>query len=104
MRESKKTLEALVDRINEVLGMPEKPYSDKRVDGYLIANIGNYHINSAYGGYSIYRMSNEHGGVNDGAMRGRYSLGEMVRLCRAFLDGIEAASNVIKAGKQLHIY
>ena len=89
-RVTQKQLESAVARINGVLGMPETLYSEKRDDkGRLVANVGNYHIDAAYGGYKLVRMSCEGGGVRDISPRGTKR--ETYDFCRAFLDGISAA-------------
>lgn len=62
---SKRDLERLVERINEVTGSPMTPYK-AREDGHPHeAQIGNYHLSYAYGGVALHRMSNESGGVRD---------------------------------------
>ena len=52
-------INAVVDLINEVTQSPDTPWTDGT------ANIGNYHVSQAYGGYSLHRISNEGGGVRD---------------------------------------
>ena len=88
-RVTQKQLEWVVALINRTLGMPETPYSEKRNDkGGLVANVGNYHLDMAYGGYMLVRMC-EGGGVRGISPRGTRS--ETYVFCRAFLDGIDAA-------------
>jgi len=56
-------LKAICARINEATNSPGEPYTK---DGdRMRANIGNYHISHAYGGVSLHRMCNEHGGICD---------------------------------------
>ena len=85
-----KRLESIVGRINSVLDMPESPYA-KHCDGRggLVANAGNYHLDMAYGGYMLVMMC-EGGGTRDISPRGTKR--ETYEYCRAFLDGISAAT------------
>lgn len=59
-----KDLEAIVNRINTITSSPATSYT-KLADGKFKANIGNYHLDGAYGGYALYRMDNIGGGVQD---------------------------------------
>ena len=59
-----KDLEILVDRLNRIKKTPMEPWSkcnDKKSD--FKGNIGNYHIDSAYGGHKLVQMSNINGGI-----------------------------------------
>lgn len=49
-RITESNLKALVRRINEATGAAIEPYT-KQADGRYKANIGNYHLDIAYGGY-----------------------------------------------------
>lgn len=59
-----KTLEAIADRLNVQTGSPAKAW-DKNEDGQHKAQIGNFYISQAYGGYSLHRMVTDGGGVSD---------------------------------------
>ena len=52
----------LVD-LNTRLERPIEPYT-KRGDRYR-ANIGVYHLSACYGGYNVFKMVNEGGGVTE---------------------------------------
>ena len=56
-----KMLQNKIDYINEATGSPMEPYT--RTDGRVKANIGNYHISQAYGGFALMRISSEGGGI-----------------------------------------
>lgn len=87
MRITKKDLDAVCKRINIEMCMALEPYT--KVDGKYIANIGNYHLSGAYGGYALHRMCNQGGGITDifhGHMPKRDLYGKM----HAYLDGIYA--------------
>lgn len=89
-RITEKDLEAVVTRINRATGSPETSYLRDN-DGKLTAQIGNYHIDHAYGGVSLHRMSNEHGGISDVFSCGHIPKKELYHRMHAFLAGYEAA-------------
>jgi hypothetical protein len=86
-----KNLEGVCAIINRVTGSPEKPY----VDG--VAQIGNYHIGSAYGGVSLQRMSNSSGGVTEPLYCGYQTKRDLWNRMHAFLKGIEMEQERITA-------
>ena len=57
-------------------------------EGKMTANIGNYHIDSAYGGYSLHRMASEGGGVTDVLKIGHVSKKELNNLIFAYKSAI----------------
>lgn len=61
-RITQKQLESLVNHINKVSGTPTEPYT-RQEDGTYKANIGNYHLDYAYGGVKLVKMTNENGGI-----------------------------------------
>ena len=81
-----KNLQWVVDRINTTTGSPVEQYS--KDDG---ANIGNYHLSGAYGGYALYRMVNASGGITDISDSGYMTKRALYDLMRAYLAGYEAA-------------
>lgn len=87
-RVSIKDLEAIVARINRITGSPMEPYT--RSSHGSVANIGNYHLSGAYGGYALHRMSNEAGGIIDALRSGHVSKRELRDLMFAYIAGIEA--------------
>ena len=60
MKINKQDLENLVDRINDIAGTPKEHCS--RIDGKFKANIGNYYLSGAYGGWKLEQVVNEGGG------------------------------------------
>jgi len=76
-------LEILVKRINEATGMPVTPYT--RVNNVTVANVGNYHIDEAYGGVSLCQMS-DMGGVY--TILERSTKRELFYQLHAFLAGM----------------
>lgn len=63
-RITNKMLENLCERINTTLGRPIAPYR-RDAAGKLHANIGNFHIDSAYGGVTLHEMQSVSGGVRN---------------------------------------
>ena len=82
-----KTLETLVQWINEKTNQPLEPWT--RTDKKFTANIGNYHLDGAYGGYALYQMTNEGGEVHDVSRIGHVPKKELERFLRAFLAGLD---------------
>ena len=84
---SKKALDTLANQINTATSSPTSAYT--RINDRNVANIGNYHISSTYGGYTLHRMMNADGGVVDILGCGYIPKRELFNLMRAYLAGIE---------------
>lgn len=85
-----KDLHAVASRINSITGSPAVAWvKPERSDRY-IASIGNYHIDGAYGGYALHRMTNEGGGVSDVLGRGHVPTRELYELMQAWIKGFNA--------------
>jgi len=83
-------LERKVMDLNIATNSPQKPYT-KREDGKgFTANVGNYHISGAYGGWKVERMVNPGGGITNpsGLDTGFVSKRECYENLRAFMYGI----------------
>jgi hypothetical protein len=89
-RITRKTLDAIVIRINTMTDSPTWPHS-RGEDNKYHANIGNFHISGAYGGYSLYRMVTEGGGVTDVFSCGHVPARELADRMYAFVRGLEFA-------------
>lgn len=85
-RITEKTLRELVKTINSLTYSPNEPYSQK--DGKLVSNIGNYHLSFAYGGVSLHRISNEHGGTTDVLNSGHTTKRDLFNLIHAYIKGL----------------
>ena len=90
-RITQKDLEYLVKEINEVTNSPirpwgtlAKPYPANGV------NIGNYHLDYAYGGVQLIRMVNKAGGVTIISRRCHVPKRELYYWMQAFLAGHSA--------------
>lgn len=87
-RITNKDLEAVCQRINEITGSPIESYV--RTDGKCLAQIGNYHIDGAYGGVSLHRMCNQGGGVDEVFGCGHVTKRDLYYRMQAFIRGLEA--------------
>jgi hypothetical protein len=88
------TLYAIATRINKLTNSPLEPYS-RNTEGKLQANIGNFHISGAYGGYSLHRMVNTGGGVSDVFNCGHMKARELADRMYAYERGIELATSKV---------
>jgi len=88
-RITQKHLQAKVDYLNKITGGNPERYT--RTDGKLSANVGNYHISSAYGGVSLHRTANTSGGIRDVFSCGHVPKRELCGLIDAYARGLEAA-------------
>lgn len=87
MRVKIKDLEYLVDRLNDLTGSPKTTWSRGK-DGKLTANIGNYHLSGAYGGWCVHRMMNEGGGVLTPITYGYLPKAELYQLIQSYIRGL----------------
>lgn len=85
-RITKVDLQNIVFRINKHMGKPIEPYS--KVQGKFIANIGNYHLDSAYGGHQLVQMQSEGGGISV-VLGGYVSKRVIYERMHAFLKGLQ---------------
>jgi hypothetical protein len=91
MRITIKHLRPLIVRLNRIAGTPLEPWSWDDDVGKHRSNIGNFHIDSAYGGYSLHQMANECGGVRDVFSVGHIPARALYDQIHAYLRGIEFA-------------
>ena len=88
-------LDAKCATLNRMTKSPVEP--SRMVDGKRTANVGNYHISGAYGGYSLHRMSNESGGVSDVFDCGHIPARELAGLMSAYTAGLYDATRINNA-------
>ena len=62
MRITNKHLAAALNNLNSATNSPTSSYT-KLPSGAILANVGNYHIDSAYGGNKLVRMVSPSGGI-----------------------------------------
>ncbi len=85
-RITKKQLQARIDTINSILNRPLTPYT--QADGKLIANIGNFSLSQAYGGFGVHLMANESGGVSTPLWYGHIPARDAYERISAFIAGL----------------
>lgn len=85
-RITRKQLDSAVEGLNILTGSPVDCYTDGK------ANVNNYHISGAYGGYSLCQMVNESGGCRDVFNCGHISARELIQLIWAYRAGFSAAT------------
>lgn len=84
-------LEARVRELNELTNSPAEPYarvdkpSPSSLDPY-VAQLGNWHVDSANGGYMLVRMSTDGGGTTNHSER--VSVGALAEFVYALNKGI----------------
>jgi hypothetical protein len=84
-RVTRKHLEGIVARINAMTDSPAEPYR-KEGDRY-VANLGNYHLSGAYGGWALHQMASDGGGTRDVLHSGHVSARELQGLMFAYIAG-----------------
>jgi hypothetical protein len=80
-------LENLAEIINKKTGNPLTPYK-KDETGKFSAQIGNYHLDYAYGGVALEQMVNIHGGVNSVFGCGYVTKRDLYNRMQAFIAGL----------------
>lgn len=91
-RITRKMLDLKCCQINKALKCPIT-YSSE-IDGIRQTNIGNYHIDCAYGGFALYQTMNEMGGVHAVFSCGHVPARDLFNRMQAFLDGVRAAGEM----------
>lgn len=85
-RITEKHLHGLIARLNDETGNPDT----YRMPNCGPINVGNYHIDWAYGGCQLVQTSNTSGGVRNVLSSGFVTKRELYDLICAYLKGIEA--------------
>ena len=86
-RITRKTLDAIVARINTMTNSTSEAYT-KGADGKYKANVGNFHISGSYGGYCLHRMVNDAGWVSDVFSVGHQPARQTADRLYAFISGL----------------
>ena len=90
MKITMRDLEGAVSTLNRITGQAPEPYTKTGACEH-VANVGNYHLDGAYGGWKLNQMDNENGGARDVLSAGYVPKRELYNLVWAFIKGIEAA-------------
>lgn len=85
-RVTRKDLEAIAARINRMTGNPAEPY--RQEGGRFVANVGNFHISGAYGGWALHQMGTDGGGVRDVLHSGHVPARELQGAMFAYIAGL----------------
>jgi len=80
-------LRGKIDLLNELTGNPSNRF--EIVDGKYRSQTGNYYLSMQNGGYALYRIVNEGGGINDIFSRGHGTKRELYEMICAYISGIE---------------
>jgi len=86
---TKKDLKSQVDRLNREMNLPLVPYI--REGDKLVAQIGNFHLSGAYGGYALHKMATPGGGISDVFGCGHITKRDLSARISAMIAGINAA-------------
>lgn len=89
-RMTRQKIDALIARLNEVTGSPAEPWT-KGPDGRFRANIGNFHLEGAYGGHKLSRMVGPGGASNDPLNTGFVSLRNLYDAIDNYMRAIDDA-------------
>jgi len=87
-RITQKDLDGLIERLNRITNSPLEPYT-KDESGKYTANIGNYHIDGAYGGWQLQRMQSEGCGTENVLGFGHVSKHDLYIAMHAYIRGLE---------------
>ena len=89
MRTTKQSLNILVKHLNEITDSPLETYVENPETGKLDAQVGNWHLDWAYGGVRLDRISDASGAVSCPINTGYVSKPELAKILRAFIEGIQ---------------
>ena len=93
-RITERHLQAIVNRLNEITSSPMEPYT-RDADERFVANVGNFHLDYAYGKVKLVRMGNESGGIT--SLTGFGTKRETYNAIHAFMDGYVSALTDVKS-------
>ena len=84
-----KDLEAVAARINLTTGSPMSYAEPHRVGQAFHSNIGNYHIDRAYGGFMLARVCTTGGGISNVFGCGHIPARALYERMHAYLAGLD---------------
>ena len=88
-RVTQNQLKGIVALINKRTNSPTETYTLDET-GHFTANIGNYHLSGAYGGWALHRIVNEDGGTTDVSGMGFATKRDLETFLGGFLEGLES--------------
>ncbi len=86
-------LEWKIRVLNEHTNNPIEPYTKDKKSKELKANIGNYHLYRAYGGFALHQICNEGGGTNN--IFSLTTKKELYDLICSMIEGVRIGRNCI---------
>jgi hypothetical protein len=90
MKITRAFVERQLERLNITAGTPLTPYTANPDGKGCTSNVGNYHLDNAYGGYSLQRIC-EGGGSTPAFTHGYFPLKEVSNQIHAYTEGFCAA-------------
>jgi hypothetical protein len=94
-RITRKELDGSINYLNRITGNAAEPY--RKEGDKWVANIGNFHVSGAYGGFALHQMGNEDGGIRDIFQQGHMPMRELYSLVYAYAKGIVFAREKVAA-------
>jgi len=77
------------NHLNAITGNPQAPWNN--LSGQMKGNVGNYHIDGAYGGVQLVQVMNEEGGIHT-FFGGHVSKRELYGNINAFINGVNSGT------------
>ena len=96
-RITRKDLDQACRVLNTRAGFADTPLW-RRVEDRNVATIGMFYVEGAYGGWALYQMVNDGGGVRDVFRNGFAPARELYGLMRAYMTAQEDAEQAIRDG------
>lgn len=87
-RITERDLEIAITRLNKATGQPLTTWT-RHADNTMTANVGNYHLDCAYGGYKLVQTVNQGGGIHtisNGGYTTKRDLYNQLHTALAFLE------------------
>lgn len=95
-RITQRDLDGTVARLNTALDRPAESWV-KGDDGRYHANIGNLHLDGAYGGWELHEMVTDGGGIHVLSSGGHVSKRELYQQLHAMLNVVYAMERTVTA-------
>ena len=95
MKVTRQFVERQLENLNRLAGTPCQPYLDNADGNGIVSQPGNYHLDNAYGGYKLCRMTGVDGGSTDVGNMGYLSLAVVSNHIRMFAEGYRAAKEAL---------
>lgn len=94
-------LESLVGHINMTHGFDRGARVWQRIDGHNVSAVGMFYLDGAYGGYALYQIVSDGGGVINVLGGGHQSKRELADRLRAFIAGGAGYPSMAERAREL---